>query len=305
MDRYGREISQDSGVRRRSLALPDGAAPVSAPLVRVGRPAARPWITLSLVAAVRSAARPGAGRERQLETAAALGPSLNGNASRLPGWRLHSIGFRPMPRCVDRLLPTADPTRRCPGRRHHAASGIAELQHRPQSAGRRPVPRHAAGERAHAGERRLSVRLDRARHLPGHEHRAVREGLRGLRRAGARGAGGQVSVNQWRLGDPARVRTIRYSVTETWDSPLDHPIYKMCGTSIETDQVLINPHAVIGYPEGLQAAPVRLRLAYPAAWRVGTALKRGPGRRLRRRQLRSAGGLADPARPADQGPDWW
>ena len=86
----------------------------------------------------------------------------------------------------------------------------------------------------------------------------------------------QVSVNQWRLSAPARVRTIRYTVTETWDSPLDHPIYKMCGTSIEADHVLINPHAVIGYPEGLQAAPVRLRLAYPAAWTVGTALHRGP-----------------------------
>ena len=84
----------------------------------------------------------------------------------------------------------------------------------------------------------------------------------------------QVSVNQWRLSDPARVRTIRYAVTETWDSPLGHPIYKMCGTSIEADHVLLNPHAVIGYPEGLQAAPVRLRLAYPAAWKVGTALKR-------------------------------
>ncbi len=86
----------------------------------------------------------------------------------------------------------------------------------------------------------------------------------------------RISVNQWRLSSPARVRTIRYTMTETWDSPLDHPIYKMCGTSIETDHVLINPHAVIGYPEGLQAAPVRLRLAYPAAWTVGTALHRGP-----------------------------
>lgn len=86
----------------------------------------------------------------------------------------------------------------------------------------------------------------------------------------------QVTVNQWRLSRPAEVRTIRYAITETWDSPLDHPIYKMCGTSIEADHVLINPHAVLGYPEGLQAAPVRLRLAYPAVWKVGTALKRGP-----------------------------
>jgi predicted metalloprotease with PDZ domain len=84
----------------------------------------------------------------------------------------------------------------------------------------------------------------------------------------------RISINQWRLSDPGRVRTIRYAVTETWDSPLDHPIYKMCGTSIEGDHVLINPHAVIGYPEGLQAAPVRLRLAYPRTWMVGTALKR-------------------------------
>ena len=86
----------------------------------------------------------------------------------------------------------------------------------------------------------------------------------------------QVSVNQWKLSAPGRVRTIRYAITETWDSPLDHPIYKMCGTSLEADNVLINPHAVLGYPEGLQANPVRLRLAYPAAWKVGTALHRGP-----------------------------
>jgi predicted metalloprotease with PDZ domain len=86
----------------------------------------------------------------------------------------------------------------------------------------------------------------------------------------------QISVNQWRLSDPGRVRTIRYTITETWDSPLDHPIYQMCGTSIEPDHVLINPHAVLGYPTGLQATPVRLRLAYPAAWKAGTALHRGP-----------------------------
>src|SRR5690242_19403930 len=34
----------------------------------------------------------------------------------------------------------------------------------------------------------------------------------------------QVSVNQWKLSAPARVRTIRYTITETWDSPLDHQI---------------------------------------------------------------------------------
>jgi predicted metalloprotease with PDZ domain len=85
----------------------------------------------------------------------------------------------------------------------------------------------------------------------------------------------RVATNQWKLGDPARVRTLRYTVAETWDTPVDeHQVYLMCGTSIERDHVLINPHAVIGYPSGMQARPIRLRLGYPASWKVGTALER-------------------------------
>ena len=88
----------------------------------------------------------------------------------------------------------------------------------------------------------------------------------------------QMSVNQWKLADPPRVRTIRYSIAETWDTKVDrHEVYLMCGTSIEQDHVLINPHAVIGYPTGMQARPIRLRVRYPATWKVGTALERGRG----------------------------
>ncbi len=85
----------------------------------------------------------------------------------------------------------------------------------------------------------------------------------------------QISVNQWKLADPGRVRTIRYRIAETWDTRVEqNQVYLMCGTSIERDHVLINPHAVIGYPSGLQATPVRLRLIYPRAWKIGTALDR-------------------------------
>ena len=88
----------------------------------------------------------------------------------------------------------------------------------------------------------------------------------------------QVSVNQWKLGDAPRVRTIRYSIAETWDTKVDrHQVYLMCGTSIEKDHVLINPHAIIGYPTGMQARPIRLRVKYPAGWKVGTALERDRG----------------------------
>ena len=85
----------------------------------------------------------------------------------------------------------------------------------------------------------------------------------------------RVSLNQWRLSDPGRVRTIRYRIADTWDTPVpEHEVYLMCGTSLEADHALINPHAVIGYPTGLQATPIHLRLAYPRTWRVGTSLAR-------------------------------
>jgi predicted metalloprotease with PDZ domain len=85
----------------------------------------------------------------------------------------------------------------------------------------------------------------------------------------------RVSVNQWRLSNPVAVRTIRYTVAETWDTqPAEHPIYLMCGTSLEADHALINPHDVIGYPTGMQTAPIRLRLLYPSRWKIGTPLTR-------------------------------
>jgi predicted metalloprotease with PDZ domain len=88
----------------------------------------------------------------------------------------------------------------------------------------------------------------------------------------------RVSANQWRLGDAPRVRTLRYSIAETWDTKVDrHQVYLMCGTSMERDHVLINPHAVIGYPTGMQARPIRLRVKYPTSWKVGTALERDRG----------------------------
>ncbi len=85
----------------------------------------------------------------------------------------------------------------------------------------------------------------------------------------------QISTNQWRISDAAGARLIRYRIAETWDTPVEeHPVYVMAGTSIEADHVLINPHAVFGYPTGLQDAALKLFLEYPEEWTVGTALDR-------------------------------
>ena len=105
----------------------------------------------------------------------------------------------------------------------------------------------------------------------------------------------RVSVNQWRLGDPRRVRTLRYAVAETWDTPVDrHEVYLMCGTSMEQDHVLLNPHAVIGYPTGMQARPIRLRLAYPAG-KLGIRLVLAPDGTLLRLEMDSAATAAQRA----------
>ncbi|GAB4010814.1 peptidase M61 [Spirosoma migulaei] len=85
----------------------------------------------------------------------------------------------------------------------------------------------------------------------------------------------QVSTNQWKFDQPEKVRTVQYSIAETWDTPInEHKPYNMCGTSIENDHVLINGQGVFGFPTGMQTAPIELKLNYPAIWTVGTALEK-------------------------------
>lgn len=84
-----------------------------------------------------------------------------------------------------------------------------------------------------------------------------------------------ISVNQWEISTPKKVKKITYTIAETWDTPVEeYPIYKMCGTSIEDDHVLMNAHCIFGFPSGLQDAPLSINLTYPESWEVGTALNK-------------------------------
>ena len=103
------------------------------------------------------------------------------------------------------------------------------------------------------------------------------EGLRVTDGAGNEIPIEQVSTNQWRVSSPAEVREISYRIAETWDTPVEeHPVYPMAGTSMEVDHVLFNAHAVLGFPAGLQDAPIRLEFSVPEGWTVGTALEKDP-----------------------------
>lgn len=82
------------------------------------------------------------------------------------------------------------------------------------------------------------------------------------------------SVNQWRVSEPKRVRTIRYDIIETFDTPVEeHNVYRMCGSSLRSDHALINGQAVFGFPAGMQTSPISVQLLMPATWLVGTPLK--------------------------------
>jgi predicted metalloprotease with PDZ domain len=82
-----------------------------------------------------------------------------------------------------------------------------------------------------------------------------------------------ISINEWRLASPERVRRITYRVTATRDTTVTaDPIYPMCGTSLDADYALINGQGVFGFPRGMQAVPLTIHLSYPNGWTAGTPL---------------------------------
>ncbi len=84
----------------------------------------------------------------------------------------------------------------------------------------------------------------------------------------------QISINRWKIAEPEKVARVLYLISETWDPPVEKdPIYRMAGSSIENDHILINGNCVFGYFEGMQKHPIELKLMYPSNWIVGTALE--------------------------------
>lgn len=84
----------------------------------------------------------------------------------------------------------------------------------------------------------------------------------------------KISTNQWQLSDPEATRIIEFDILETFDTPVtEHSIYKMAGTSIESDHTLLNTFDVIGYPEGLKERDFYLKVIHPKSWTIGTSLQ--------------------------------
>lgn len=88
----------------------------------------------------------------------------------------------------------------------------------------------------------------------------------------------RIANNEWRLAHPSRVRRIQYHLVATRDTVVtENPIYPMCGTALDADYALINGQGVFGFPRGMQATPLTVRLNYPRGWTLGTALPQRAG----------------------------
>ncbi|TXI71434.1 MAG: peptidase [Cyclobacteriaceae bacterium] len=87
-----------------------------------------------------------------------------------------------------------------------------------------------------------------------------------------------ISTNQWELSDPVATRMLEFEVKETFDTPVtEHPLYKMGGTSMEEDHVLLNAFDVLGYPTGLKERDFYLDVERPSGWKIATSLPKTAG----------------------------
>ena len=91
-------------------------------------------------------------------------------------------------------------------------------------------------------------------------------------------AGGPIAVehtstNRWTISDPSRLVRLTYKVDDTFDTPVDgEQPAPMSGSGIDSTYAAFNTFSVLGYFEGLQSIPVRMKVDYVPGWIIATAL---------------------------------
>ena len=83
-----------------------------------------------------------------------------------------------------------------------------------------------------------------------------------------------ISTNKWEIADVSKLSKIEYDIEDTFDSEIKkkQPA-PMSGSGIDEDFIAMNTFAVLGYFEGLQSNPVKLKIDYNSDWTIGTALQ--------------------------------
>ena len=83
----------------------------------------------------------------------------------------------------------------------------------------------------------------------------------------------KISTNQWKIEDVDNLVMLNYKVEDTFDTEIpDQKVIPMAGTGINEDFIVLNTFAILGYFEGLQTIPVKVKIDYRTDWTIGTSL---------------------------------
>ncbi|MTI30491.1 peptidase M61 [Xanthovirga aplysinae] len=84
-----------------------------------------------------------------------------------------------------------------------------------------------------------------------------------------------ISVNQFQIKNSSRLKKISYWVHDTFDSPLENPIFEPAGTNIEANKnYLINTFGFIGFFKGYENNPFKIIIKHSSDLYGATSLKR-------------------------------
>jgi predicted metalloprotease with PDZ domain len=82
-----------------------------------------------------------------------------------------------------------------------------------------------------------------------------------------------ISTNRWEIPDVEKLSKIKYDVEDTFDADVtEHAVIPMAGTGIDENCIVLNTFSVVGFFEGLQSLPVKMKLDYNPDWIIGTSL---------------------------------
>ena len=83
----------------------------------------------------------------------------------------------------------------------------------------------------------------------------------------------KISTNQWKINDADKLAKLVYDAEDTFDSDIENDkVMPMAGTSISDDFIVLNTFGVLGYFEGMQTNPVKVKIEYNSDWTIGTSL---------------------------------
>jgi len=84
----------------------------------------------------------------------------------------------------------------------------------------------------------------------------------------------RISTNRWEISNVHKLSKIKYDIEDTFDADItEYQVIPMAGTGINENYIVLNTFAVVGFFEGLQSLPVKMKLDYNPDWTIGTSLQ--------------------------------